>query len=228
MRRLKRSAAALLALGTAFALTPTAGAQEDVTPIFNFGESVLRPAGLFKVTIQEGTCPGGPVSITSPGFAAVDLPSLTGTFVGQEGVYTATLKCKGTAKVGEQQFVLTAPAPPVSGSFLDKDEYAPGERIKIFLRDTHRCGYTATSNGFTAPAELTLVRPGYSLEGATTAVATPGTYQASIPCGMTGPVVDTFTIKAAPTPPPGNPAPKPKPPIVKPKGAPDTGGGGTA
>ncbi|GGM84396.1 hypothetical protein GCM10011609_20630 [Lentzea pudingi] len=124
----------------------------------------------------------------------------------------------------EVRFSLPDPMPPVIGSFLDKDEYAPGERIEIFLVDTHRCGYTATSPGFTAPAELALVRPGYSLRGATTAVARPGTYRAEIPCGMTGPVVDTFTI----APQPGNPVPKPKPPIVKPKGAPDTGGGGTA
>ncbi|MDX3656939.1 hypothetical protein PV646_06425 [Streptomyces sp. ID05-26A] len=146
----------------------------------------------------------------------------------------AVLLVAGTAFVftptaGAQETVAPSFSPePVAGSFLDKDEYAPGERIKIFLLDTHRCGYTASSKGFTAPAELTLVRPGYSLEGATTAVTTPGTYQAEIPCGMTGPVVDTFTIKAKPTRPPGNPAPKPKPPIVKPKGAPDTGGGGTA
>ncbi|MFS8096558.1 hypothetical protein LFM09_05395 [Lentzea alba] len=117
--------------------------------------------------------------------------------------------------------------------FLDKAEYGPGETINIHLARGYKCGTYggATSDGFTAPAELTQGGPdNWPLTGKTTAVDKPGSYEAIIKC-LTGSVVNKFTIKVPPTTTTTPPAPTPpgrKPPIVKPKGAPDTGGGGTA
>ena len=226
MRGIKRSAALLLAFGTAFALTPMAGAQEPVKPVF----SLLwdsHPGAAFAVSIKADTCPGGPVSLTSPGFASFNLGSLSGQVVTTPGTYTATLKCKDTTEVGTTDFTIV---PPRSDSFLDKAVYAPGETIRISLKDGYKCWVPATSEGFTAPANLTQVHgDGDRVVGETTAITTPGTYTATIPCLKGGPVVNQFTIKASATPPPpGTPAPKQKPPIIKPKGAPQTGGGGTA
>ncbi|WP_156213833.1 hypothetical protein [Lentzea aerocolonigenes] len=228
---MKKTVVALAVLGTAFALTPIANAQEDVTPSFGF-QGMQRPGAQFKITIKDGTCPGGPVSLTSAGFTAVDLPSLTGTFVDQVGNYTATLKCKDTTEIGELSYSLAEAQTPRTDPFLDKAEYAPGEQIKIYLQRGRKCSGPATSPGFAAPAELTQIwQPeNYPLTGETTAGTTPGTYQAKIQC-ITETVTNTFTVKAPPTTGTTNPpAPKPgaKAPVVKPKGAPQTGGGGTA
>lgn len=231
---MQKSVVALAVLSAAFALTPIAQAQEDVTPSFTFA-GMQRPGAQFKITIKDGTCPGGPVSITSAGFTGpVDLPSLTGTFVEQTGAYTATLKCKDTTKSGELTFTLSEAQTPRTDPFLDKTEYAPGETIKIFLQRGRKCSGPATSPGFAAPAELTqLQQPElYPLTGETTAGATPGTYQAKIQC-ITETVTNQFTVKANPVTPPTSTSPTttkpgPKPPVVKPKGAPQTGGGGTA
>jgi len=232
MRGTKRSAAVLLAFGTAFALTPMAGAQEAVTPKFSFAGTNFSPGGAFTATIEEGTCPGGPGSLTSPGFASVDLATLSGKVVTAPGAYTATLKCKDTTEAGTASFTVEAPKAPRTDPFLDKAEYVPGETIRIALENGRKCGFEASSEGFTAPAPLTISggtteRP--RLVGEAKAGNAPGNYQATIRC-INEPVVNQFTIKAGPTTPPlpGNPAPKPKPPIVKPKGAPETGGGGTA
>lgn len=166
MRRTKRPVAVLLAFGTAFTLTPTAGAHEAVTPKFS--------------SACMGFCPGGPV-----------WPE----------------------------------------RFLDKAEYAPAETIRINLLQGAECGVLeATSAGFTAAAQLTKGTgggAGTQLTGETTAITTPGTYRATVACTERPPSVNQFTIKAAPAPKP-KPQSKPKPPIVKPKGAADTGGGGTA
>ncbi|MEV6243519.1 hypothetical protein [Lentzea sp. NPDC051838] len=236
---MKKSLVALAVLSTAFALTPIANAQEPVTPYFEFRQAP-RPGASFSIFILNGTCPGGPVSITSPGFAGpVDLSTLTGTFVNVKGAQTATLKCKDTAETGERPFFLHE-APPSTDHYLDKEEYAPGEKIEVYLEPSWKCQSPATSAGFTAPAQLTrYLAPGggiYSLVGETTAVSTPGTYYASLRCSS-GPTKDTmFKVKAAPstppvTTPPTTTSPTPKPgakPVVKPKGAPQTGGGGTA
>jgi hypothetical protein len=229
MRGIKRPLTVLAVIGTALALAPAAGAQEEVTPKFSLGGTSFGINTAFTATITEGTCPGGPVSLTSPGFASpADLETLYGRFGSTAGTYTATLKCKDTAKEGTVTFELTAPVPRQE-QFLDKEEYAPGEAINIFLERGYKCGFEgAVSEGFTAPAQLKQSRPGdHGLTGQTTAVATPGTYQATIKC-LSWSVADTFTVKAPATPPPGTPAPKPQRPIVKPKGAPETGGGGTA
>jgi hypothetical protein len=233
MKGTKRSAAVLLAFGTAFALTPMAGAQEAVTPKFSLSGTDFMPGSGFTVVIDAATCHGGPVSITSPGFAGrVDLAALSGTFVTASGTYTATLKCRHTTEAGTHSFTIVKPKAPRTDPFLDKAEYAPGETIRIALEDGRKCGFEASSEGFTAPAPLTIsggTTEHPRLVGEAKAVNAPGSYQATIRC-INEPVVNQFTVKAQPTTPPlpGNPAPKPKPPIVKPKGAPETGGGGTA
>ncbi|MEU0881220.1 hypothetical protein ABZ345_21640 [Lentzea sp. NPDC005914] len=229
MRGTRKSAAALLAFSSAFALTPMASAQEPVKPEFSFGgATVFGPGNGFTAKIEEGTCPGGPVSLTSPGFASVDLARLSGTVVTTTGQYTATLKCKDTTETGTLGFTVEWLKPPRNDPFLDKAEYAPGETIRINLEFGFKCLGEATSAGFTAPAKLANAGNGRVISE-TTAIATPGTYEAAIFCANNS-VVNQFTIKAAPAAPPpqGTPAPKPKPPIVKPKGAPQTGGGGTA
>ncbi|MEU0881217.1 hypothetical protein ABZ345_21625 [Lentzea sp. NPDC005914] len=124
------------------------------------------------------------------------------------------------------------------GPFLDKFEYAPGETIKIKLTFGTECvSHEATSTGFAAPVALkqTPVDAGaYQLTGEAKAGTVPGDYTATIKCDKVS-RVSPFAIKIPDAPPTTttpptttSPAPgKPKPPITKPKGAPDTGGGGT-
>ncbi|NUT97687.1 MAG: hypothetical protein HOY78_37285, partial [Saccharothrix sp.] len=60
--------------------------------------------------------------------------------------------------------------------------------------------------------------------GKTTVVSTPGTYQAVMTC-RDGPFSVSFTVLGQP---PVADPPQAQPPVKKPKGAPETGGGGTA
>jgi hypothetical protein len=124
---------------------------------------------------------------------------------------------------GESTHMFSAAACP--SPFLDKREYAPGETIKINEWHDKKCGsFEVISAGFAVKIKFTEVaRDGrYLVSGETRAVTTPGTYQAETNCDGVG-SADQFTV-VAPTPPaPG----KPKPPITKPRGAADTGGGGT-
>lgn len=132
--------------------------------------------------------------------------------------------------------------PDQKKDYLDKSEYAPGGAIKVALDGALlNCGMQVTSAGFAAPIALRPVPTATIGEG--TAAETPGTYEARIFCKW-GSLVDSFTITApvttttppavtTTTPPPvatTKPAPtqQPKPPVKKPKGAPQTGGGGTA
>ncbi len=222
MSMIKSSAAVLAAAGMAFALTPMAGAREAVAPQFWLTSPVYAPGDGFGAMIVEGTCPGGAVSLTSPGFASVDLATLHGKLVTAPGSYTATLKCKDTTEEGTFGFYIEVPRNPSQGVFLDKEEYAPGETVKVHEQHPSCEGASAVSDGFVAPA---VIHNGY---GETKAIDTPGTYVVTFWCAFPGAGFDQFTIKAPTSPPPaGNPKPKPKPPIVKPKGAPQTGGGGT-
>lgn len=236
MRGSRKAAAALLAFGVAFALTPAAGAQEPVKPVVSWsGMSIFDPGETFRAVVEQDTCPGGPVSFTSPGIASVKLPELIGTVGTTLGEYTATLTCKDTTEVGTLRFTIKK---PYSDQFLDKAEYAPGEPIKIDVENPPRClgSAYASSEGFVERVSLSEVGGGRKT-GVATAAVTPGTYWASVSCTK-GSMSNQFTIKALPTtPPPGTTAPrpgpttpkqKPKAPIVKPKGAADTGGGGTA
>lgn len=230
MRGLKRFIAVAAAFGAVFALTPTVSAQEAVEPKFSLGGTVFPKGSEFTVTIEEGTCPGGPVSIVSTGFWTFDAATLRGRFVLGEGTFDATLTCKDTTKTGTVRFELQDL--PQTTPFLDKKQYAPGEAIKISLGWHFTCGPTVGSEGFAAPVQLRSA-PGGGWYGEGKAVDAPGTYEVRIGCKY-GSFLNTFTVKAPPTPtpptttqPPG-PSPRPKPPVVKPKGAPDTGGGGTA
>lgn len=126
---------------------------------------------------------------------------------------------------GESIHMFSAAACP--RPFLNKVEYAPGEAISIHVAGEKECAsFEAISTGFAGKAKLTQapVDGGYRVTGETTAVTTPGTYDATFRCNGQDQIHDHFTIKAATPPAPG----KPKPPITKPKGAADTGGGGTA
>lgn len=231
MRGIKRSVAALAALAAALAVTPIAAAQEAVTPAFRLVGKVFSPGDGFTVTITEGTCPGGPVSLTSPGFASVDLAALRGRVVTTPGSYTATLKCKDTTEVGTSQFEIQRATDPSKGTFLDKEEYAPGQTVTVYGQHPS-CGgghATAVSQGFVAPAVLDKVASHGGSYGEAKAIDTPGTYVVTLWCAFPGLQHDQFTIKVPSTTTPPAPAPPGrKPPIVKPKGPADTGGGGTA
>lgn len=120
------------------------------------------------------------------------------------------LVCAPAATAGELQFS------------LNKLEYAPGEAIRIV--SAHDCGGTATSPGFVAPIVI-IYRADYPANAGTgNVIQTPGYYNVTL-CGGTR----AFRVLGGP-PPTKEPLPsnKPRPRVVVPRGAADTGGGGTA
>jgi hypothetical protein len=86
------------------------------------------------------------------------------------------------------------------------------------------CGGQATSPGFIAP--ITLNFTSHTVHAGDGPVITePGTYLVSVPCVSGSSLTATFDIVGGPSPkPPTNTPPK----VVKPIGAPETGGGGTS
>jgi hypothetical protein len=109
--------------------------------------------------------------------------------------------------------------------FLDKTEVEAGGDISVVKTKQSGCGEIATSPGFTAPVEIKY-EAGNTRIGNGKAVGTAGAYQVEMICEGK-PVHQQFVVKAkAPT--TITEKPQAKAPIVKPKGAPQTGGGGTA
>jgi hypothetical protein len=99
-----------------------------------------------------------------------------------------------------------------------------GGTIDVHRQVTAMCTNPVTSTGFAEPINIIYRTEGSLRSGRGKVVDTPGTYEASMQCsGQTA--TRKFTIKAKAK--AEQPAPKPKTPIVKPKGAPQTGGGGT-
>ncbi|MFD4642600.1 hypothetical protein ACFWN2_35185 [Lentzea sp. NPDC058436] len=95
--------AAIAAAACAFG--PSALAQDDVTPKFALAPNALMKGQWFEVQIEEGTCPGGSTSVTSPGFAApVGAGGVHGMAGTTPGTYTATLTCAGTSKTGTVEY----------------------------------------------------------------------------------------------------------------------------
>ncbi len=234
MKGTKRSAAVLLAFGTAFALTPMAGAQEAVTPKFSLSRTDFMPGNDFTVMIEAATCPGRAVSVTSPGFAApVDLATLSGRFGTAPGTYTATLKCKDTTEAGTAQLhhpeaegPAHRPVPRQGGVHARRDDPdRPGERPEVRARSELR-GLHGTGAAHDQRRNDRAPATGGRGQGRQRARQLPGDDPLHQRVG--GQPVHDQGRADHPPPLPGNPAPKPKPPIVKPKGAPETGGGGTA
>ncbi|WP_158844375.1 hypothetical protein [Saccharothrix deserti] len=136
----------------------------------------------------------------------------------------------------------TATQPPQPASFsLAPLEVQPGGRVETqaiaFVCLGNDGPGPVTSPGFTAPIEWGSDTPGTAgaIYGAGAVIDTPGKYVASLECrnGQSRAEVE-FTILQPTTTPPTTEPPAPPtttpapPPIKKPKGAPETGGGGTA
>lgn len=200
-----------------------ATAGEDVTPQFTLSPKVLMKAQWFEVQIEEGTCPGGSESVSSPGFsapvAAGDLHGMAGT---TPGTFTATLKCRGTSKTGTFEYeVLDRNLQP--RFVIAPSTLRPGQHFEVQI-EKGDCpeGGSVDSDGFRARV------PAGDLHGI--AGDRPGKYTATLWCQNGTRGAAEFEVVAPPTTtaPPTTQAAGAKAPVVKPKGAPQTGGGGTA
>ncbi|MEU0881221.1 hypothetical protein ABZ345_21645 [Lentzea sp. NPDC005914] len=229
MRRTLATAA--VALTAAAVFTPLAAAQQEPT--------LKLPAKVSNggvVTVMTGPCKTFS-TVTSPGLKGpITLEPMpgdpdrlhgSGPAVAESGTYTASLQCDSktlttTFDVG---------ALPIAWS-LGPAEIEPGGTIYLQTNIYNGGCFPKsplTSPGFAAPMKVVGGNMG-RITGDTTVITTPGTYEVVLQCSdRPESDVKTFRILGDPptstTPPPPG---KPKPPIVKPKGAPDTGGGGTA
>lgn len=141
------------------------------------------------------------------------------------GTYTIEMTCDG-AKVSRPFKVVQTEELTF---FLDKDRVEAGGEVTVMKKADSGCGDAANSPGFVSRIELKQQADG-SWSGTAKAVDTPGTYRVAMLCFGTHTfqeltVVPRTTTSPAPTTPE---KPKAKAPIVRPKGAPQTGGGGTA
>lgn len=132
------------------------------------------------------------------------------------GTYHVYLKCGGV--ISETFTIVGVTARDTF--FLPFTEVEAGGDVSVAKTKQSDCGQIATSPGFTAPIELKYETPN-TFTGNGKAVDKPGTYQVEMICGGEA-VHQELVVKAK------APAAKPKQPIVKPKGAPQTGGGATA
>jgi hypothetical protein len=218
------SAVAFAAVAAAVVTGPNAFAQEEVTPRFGLAPNVLQMGQHFEVQPEKGTCPGGTEHTTSPGFVK-PLPAgdLHGIVIDVPGRYTATLKCKGSSKTGTAEFEVTDRRATPRFRIVP-DALAPGQHFEVQIEkgDCEKGG-RVVSAGFRAPL------PAGDLHGI--AVYQPGTYYAQLFCADHAYAGSAkFEVLAAAPSPSATPSAtqKPRTPVVKPKGAPQTGGGGTA
>ena len=115
---------------------------------------------------------------------------------------------------------------------LSATEIQPGGTIRVSVQSSYtlssECGGDATSPGFVAP--ITLGMASHTIHSGEGLVITkPGVYKVTVPCSSGSPLTQSFTIVGAPTTSqPTNPPANPPTKIVKPVGAPQTGGGGTS
>ncbi|MFI9816967.1 hypothetical protein [Saccharothrix variisporea] len=243
MRRVTALVAALLL--TATPTTPIAAAEQGFPGIdFRLTPLEVEPGGVITASTAAPSCNAtgfGPV--TSPGFVAPiewgkypGGPTAQGEARGNTrvittpGTYTATVRCLQKPDFAEVTFTILEPKPLRAFSLFPL-ELQPGAEITGTMPVDNDCtGTTITSPGFVAPLELQTEAGNVSeLGGKTTVVSTPGTYQAVMTC-RDGPFAVSFTVLGQPpaADPPTNDPPQTQPPIKKPKGAPETGGGGTA
>ncbi|MFE0024004.1 hypothetical protein [Amycolatopsis sp. NPDC059021] len=229
-----------IVLGSAPVATAASAPALEVYP------TQVRPGRIFGTGIQGGCDRYSAVS--SPGFTApVTLVAVggdrnnlwgNGTAVSTPGTYTATATCDGR-KLSTRFTVLPHQPPAWS---LYPAEVQPGGEISAGSDTINGCPGgalgPATSPGFAAPLRWTSGGNFGRFSGKTTVISTPGRYQATLKCAGTPiPGVLEFTIlgtpsattpPAAKTPGSGSGLPAGRTPIVKPKGAPQTGGGGTS
>jgi hypothetical protein len=138
------------------------------------------------------------------------------------GSYTAEMTCKGK-QVTREFKVVTAERDKF---WLLPAEVEAGGDISVIKTKQSDCGEVATSPGFAAPIELRFESINTRI-GNGKAVDRPGTYQAEMTCGGKQVQVQ-FVVTAKTSAPVVTKKPAVRAPIVKPKGAPQTGGGGTA
>ncbi|NKE55983.1 hypothetical protein FXN61_03730 [Lentzea sp. PSKA42] len=221
----RRSIALLTALGLLAVVPVTAQAQTDLKLVV----APFSPTAGAGVMVSLDGCKT-PTVATSPGFQAPAKLERRGenamngftNVVEKAGDYVATAECDGKSYTA-QFSVVNRPQPSWGFGPL---EVEPGGTVTASTNKMTCLPEPVTSPGFTKPIYLSIVPPS-TFQGSTTVITTPGTYTATFRCSNgAAPTTQQFTIKApsTTTPPPG----KPKPPIVKPKGAANTGGGGTA
>ncbi|MEU0881222.1 hypothetical protein ABZ345_21650 [Lentzea sp. NPDC005914] len=221
-----------LALSVAVTFSPLATAQQqqpklEMPATVISGESIRATTGPCE-TFSAVTSPGfrEPIMLSPLGDGSNRLEGF-GSATTKAGTYTATVQCD--SKTLTAQFTVDA----LDFNWgLDPAEVEPGGTISIFgsIYSGGGCYGTSqlTSPGFAVPPTLQGGNMGH-VSGYTTVVTTPGTYEAIWRCSNR-PEGSVRTFRVLGTPPTTTPpaSGKPKPPIVKPKGAPDTGGGGTA
>ncbi|WP_156213834.1 hypothetical protein [Lentzea aerocolonigenes] len=201
--------------------TGTAGFQvlnRNFFPLFKIVPDQLKPGQAFEVQIDQNDCPDGGM-IYSDGFREKKLLNTVHGVAGDKpGNYFATLYCSTAGTIYNSASFEIVPLTANDRFTLDKAEYAPGEQIKATAPASALCIGNLSSTGFVAPIKL--ARESDQLfSGTGKTIEAPGDYVASMTCNnMT--VTQNFKVTAQ--------KPKAKAPVVKPKGAPQTGGGGTA
>lgn len=214
----------LAAVAAALAFAPFANAEER----FRLDEREVRPDQTIQLSyVDSSGCSG---LATSQGFksgASTEFKrdengvmNATAVAADRTGTYHVYMKCRG-GMISETFKIVGVAARDTF--FLPFTEVEAGGEVSVHKTKQSDCGQVATSPGFTAPIELKYESVNL-LIGNGTAVDKPGTYQVEMICGGK-PVHQQLVVKAKT---PGLEKPKAKAPIVKPKGAPQTGGGATA
>lgn len=232
MKLVKPIAALAGVAAAALTLTPMAAAQNTSTWELD-GASVPAGGTVVVFTDRTARCDG---EVTSPGLRApikfkYEAQSVWvgyGLAVDTPGTYDASATCGGRTTTHKLTIKPRQAGDDLLQWGFDKAEAEAGGTITVRMNRTTTCveATAVTSPGFVAPIEFNRFDDADTVSGQGKVIDTPGTYQATMNCGGQ-PVTRTFTIKAkAPSAP--KPEQKPKPQVVKPKGAPQTGGGATA
>lgn len=230
-----RSILVLAVIGVmALTATPHAFGQPEptltmVSASVEWGRTAGVIAGPCKV-FNHVTSPGfvTPIALTER-FGEPDHWRGFGSVVQQEGTYVATMHCD--RKTLTASFTVLPPEPPRWG--LYPLEVEPGGEVNVGYNMGGCQGGAlgpVTSPGFAAPIPFTGGGNFDRRTGKGNAGSVPGTYTATLRCRLT-PIPGEIMFRILGTPPvqpsPAQPSPS-KSPIIKPKGAPQTGSGGTA
>jgi hypothetical protein len=244
---MKRSATTTsAAIVLALALAPMASAQDE--PGLEVYPASVEPGAILGTGIKGGCDQDS--DVTSPGFTApVGLVAVggdrnnlwgNGTAVSTPGTYTATAKCD--ARTLTTRFTVLPHTAP--SWWLNPVEVQPGGEISAGSDRLGSCPGgpvgPATSPGFAAPLQFTEGGNFGRFSGRTTVITEPGRYTATLKCAGT-PIAGEleFTVLGTPSTPTKttptktttkttSPAPAKHTQVVVPRGAPATGGGGTA
>lgn len=223
-KEMKRIFAAAVALGAAaVALAPTANAE----PVEGFwlDKAEYQTYDHIRVSYHSAAkCEGKP---SSDGFAhgvgefqpdGPDVMSANARALAIVGEYQVSLRCNGEDVVRKFKVV-----PPTRTFLLDQPYFTPGEQISVHVPQIgSSCKHLeATSPGIVAPIkDFRYELPDYH-SGTGKVVDQPGTYQMTMICDGK-PAHQQFHVIEKPE----ERKAAPKKPVMKPKGAPQTGGGG--